>query len=111
MPTFHHLIAGELVAGQRSFAVIDPATGSPSGTAPDAPGEELYRARAGAEEASGGPGPREEALRRGARGAMRDARAAQAEPLGGLVSQEQGKPLQHAQNEVRGAARLLRLCA
>src|SRR5215470_4282984 len=111
MPTFHHLIAGELVAGQRSFAVIDPATGAPFADCPDATREELDRAMAAAEQAFAGTWPRDEALRRRALGAMSDALAAQAEALGRLVSQEQGKPLQHAQNEVRGAARLLRLCA
>jgi len=111
MPTFRHLIAGELVAGQRSFAVIDPASGAPFADCPDATREELDRAMAAAEQAFAGTWPREEAPRRRALAAMSDALAAQAEPLGRLVSQEQGKPLQHAQNEVRGAARLLRLCA
>ena len=111
MKTFHHLIDGELVAGRRHFAVIDPATGAPFADCPDATREELDRALAAAEGAFAGAWPHDEALRRRTLGAMSEALAGQAEALGRLVSQEQGKPLTHAQSEVRGAARLLRICA
>ena len=111
MKTFHHLIGGELVAGRRHFAVIDPAMGAPFADCPDATREELDRALAAAEGAFAGAWPHDEALRRRTLGAMSEALAGQADALGRLVSQEQGKPLTHAQNEVRGAARLLRICA
>jgi len=101
MKTFHHLIGGELVAGRRHFAVIDPATGAPFADCPDATREELDRALAAAEGAFAGAWPHDEALRRRTLGAMSEALAGQADALGRLVSQEQGKPLTHAQNAVR----------
>src|SRR3989442_14764961 len=111
METFHHLIDGESVAGRRHFAVIDRATGAAFAECPDATREEVDRAMAAAERAFVGAWPRDEALRRRTLGAMSEALAGQAEALGRLVSQEQGKPLTHAQNEGRGAARLLRIYA
>jgi acyl-CoA reductase-like NAD-dependent aldehyde dehydrogenase len=111
MKTFHHLIDGELVAGRRHFAVIDPAMGAPFADCPDATREELDSALAAAERAFAGAWPHDEALRRRTLGAMSEALAGQADALGRLISQEQGKPLTHAQSEVRGAARLLRIYA
>src|SRR5437667_374507 len=90
MKTFHHLIGGELVAGRRHFAVIDPATGAPFADCPDATREELDRALAAAEGAFAGAWPHDEALRRRTLGAMSEALAGQADALGRLVSQEQG---------------------
>src|SRR5947207_15195067 len=111
MKTFHHLIDGELVAGRRHFAVIDPATGAPFADCPDATREELDRALSAAGRAFAGAWPHDEALRRRTVGAMSEALAGQAEARGRLVSQAQGNSLTHRQGEVRRAARLLRICA
>ncbi|WP_243451185.1 aldehyde dehydrogenase family protein [Sphingosinicella sp. CPCC 101087] len=98
------LIDGALVEGERFFEVIDPATGRAFALAPDATRTQLDAAVAAARRAfpawqDRSLEERREILRRaGAR--LRE----EAEPIGALLTSEQGKPLRDAIGEVGRAA-------
>ena len=109
--TFSHLIGGAFTPGTRHFDVIDPATGEPFATCPDASREQVNAAVDAAARAFAGAWPRDEALRRRTLAHMSEVLAGRAEEIGRIVSQEQGKPLANATGEVKGAAATLKLYA
>jgi acyl-CoA reductase-like NAD-dependent aldehyde dehydrogenase len=110
-PSFAHLIDGALVPGSRHFDVIDPASGTPFASCPDASRADVDAAMAAATRAFAGAWSRDEALRRRTLAHMGEALAARADEIGRLVCQEQGKPLAAATGEVKGAAQTLKLYA
>jgi acyl-CoA reductase-like NAD-dependent aldehyde dehydrogenase len=102
--TFQHLIDGTLAAGSRHFTVINPATGAGFAECPDATREDVDRAMAAAQRAFSGAWSRDEALRRETLTRMSEALAAKVDDIGRILCMEQGKPLDKAVGEVKGAA-------
>ncbi|MGQ4599069.1 aldehyde dehydrogenase family protein [Nocardia sp. R6R-6] len=110
MPNFSMTIGGEQVAGEATFAVINPATGQPFAEAPDCSTSQLDSAVAAAEKAyvswRTDESARREAMLRAA-----DRLEAEAENLGRILTQEQGKPLSQAALEFTVSAYWLRYYA
>jgi acyl-CoA reductase-like NAD-dependent aldehyde dehydrogenase len=103
MTPFTMTIDGKAVAGQASFDVINPATGRPFAKAPECTRDELDAAMHSAA-AAFRPWSRDEARRRQA---LLDCAAAiqkSAAELAPILTQEQGKPLAKAGEEIMGAA-------
>lgn len=96
-------IDGKAVRAERAFPVIDPATGSAFAEAPDATREQLDHAMAAAEAAFKG-WRRDEARRRQVLVACADAIQARVGELARTLTQEQGKPLARATEEIVGCA-------
>jgi len=104
---FHMTIGGALAPTERSFGVIDPATGAVFAEAPDCTSAQLDAAM----DAAKGAFPawsRDAAARRAALEACADAIEANAETLARTLTLEQGKPLAKAEGEAKGAARWFR---
>jgi len=96
-------IDGKNVPGERSFGVINPATGQVFAEAPDATRAQLDRAMDAASRAL--PGWQADLERR--RKALRDGAAAiraRAKEIAPLLTREQGKPLARANEELAGTA-------
>lgn len=104
---FAMLIGGNLVPGTESFTVLNPATESPLGRAPDATAADLGMAIAAAREAFPGWAATSIAARRAVLTGMAQAIIANADALKRLLTAEQGKPHADAQAEVLGAAQWL----
>ena len=103
-------IDGEAVGSQASFHVVNPATGRPFASCPDASRQELERAVQAARRAF--PAWREQGAerRRAALHAFADAVEGELDALAALLTTEQGKPLHRARDEiVRAAAQTRRL--
>jgi len=98
------LIDGQIVAGATAFDVIDPATGEVFAQAPDADRDDLDRAVTAARCAFPHWAARDFAARRGVIAQIASRLRTSAEPLGALLTAEQGKPLRDAIGEVRRAA-------
>ncbi|MFO7543990.1 MAG: aldehyde dehydrogenase family protein [Trueperaceae bacterium] len=104
---FRMTIGGALAPTERSFGVIDPATGAVFAEAPDCTPAQLDAAVAAAKGAL--PSwSRDEAARRAALEACGDAIEANVEALAGTLTLEQGKPLVKARGECMGAAHWFR---
>ncbi|MGY4098772.1 aldehyde dehydrogenase family protein [Nocardia sp. R16R-3T] len=110
MPNFSMTIDGEQVAGQATFAVINPATGQPFAEAPDCTAAQLDLAVAAAEKAyvswRADEGARRDAMLRAA-----DRLEEVAEDLGLILTQEQGRPLSQSPLEFTVSAYWLRYYA
>jgi len=102
-----HLVGGELVRSDRSFDVIDPATGAPCARCPEASREQLDAAVAHARAAHPAWADRTPAERRAALLQLAAVLRANAEELAALVTLEQGKPLPAARGEVERSAMLV----
>jgi acyl-CoA reductase-like NAD-dependent aldehyde dehydrogenase len=103
MTPFTMTIDGKAVVGQASFDVINPATGKPFAKAPECTREELDTAM-NAAAAAFRPWGRDESRRRQA---LLDCAAAiqkNVAELAPILTQEQGKPLARAGEEIMGAA-------
>jgi acyl-CoA reductase-like NAD-dependent aldehyde dehydrogenase len=108
--TFAMTIDGKPVAGESSFPVINPATGSPFAEAPECSRGELDHAMASAH-AAGKSWRRDEARRRQVLIACADAIQARAGELAPILTREQGKPLARAAEEILGCAVWFRVTA
>jgi acyl-CoA reductase-like NAD-dependent aldehyde dehydrogenase len=97
------LIAGEVVAGDGEFDVINPATGQPFASAPDCSRDQLDAAFMAASDAASAWAA-DAAARRAAIGGAAAALGGAAEALAPLLTAEQGKPLHEAIQEIQGAA-------
>ncbi|MGQ4615628.1 aldehyde dehydrogenase family protein [Nocardia sp. R7R-8] len=110
MPNFSMTIGGEQVAGSSRFAVINPATSEPFAEAPDCSAAQLDLAVTSAEKAYTSwrtdEGARREAMLRAA-----DRLEAEAENLGRVLTQEQGRPLPQSPVEMTVSAYWLRYYA
>ena len=110
MNEFTMTIDGQAVEGQQFFPVINPATGVEFAQAPDCTLAQLDLAMRAAESAF--PLWAKDEARR--RQALRDCAAvlrAHAEMVGGILTREQGKPLNQAIGEVNGTADYLEASA
>lgn len=94
------LIGGELVAGDDTLDVVNPATGQPFVTVARASARQADAAIAAAKAALPGWGATSMDARRARIVALADAVAANAEALARSLTLEQGKPLPEAQGEV-----------
>ena len=103
-------IDGRAAATQATFDVIDPATGRPFAKCPDATREQVDEAMAAAERAFPAWAA-DETARREALAACADALAAKANDIGHVLTQEQGKPLARAVEEVLGGSVWFRVTA
>jgi acyl-CoA reductase-like NAD-dependent aldehyde dehydrogenase len=103
MTPFSMTIDGKAVAGSASFDVINPATGKPFAKAPECTREELDTAM-NAAAAAFRPWSRDEAKRRQALVECAAAIQKHAAELAPILTQEQGKPLAKAGEEIMGAA-------
>lgn len=108
LPDFRLLVGGELVAGDETLPVVNPATGEVVVHAPRASRAQLDDAVAAAVAAfpAWAEHPVEE--RRKALRAVADAVTEHAEELATLLTLEQGKPLREARREVGGTAAFFR---
>ena len=102
--TFTHTIDGRVVVGHGEFPVIDPATGEPFATCPDASREDLDQAVAAARAAQRAWAARSFADRRALIGKLASAMLEREDELAALLTREQGKPLSRALMEIRRAA-------
>ncbi|MBB5984760.1 aldehyde dehydrogenase family protein [Sphingobium lignivorans] len=99
------LIGGEMIAGNgQPLPVIDPATGEAFALAPAATRDDLDRAVAAARAAFPGWTARSPEDRRAVVHAIAARLRERAEPIGALLTAEQGKPLGDAIGEIRRAA-------
>jgi acyl-CoA reductase-like NAD-dependent aldehyde dehydrogenase len=96
-------IEGKGVAGASEFDVIDPATGRPFARAPECSAEQLDAAMEAASRAFRA-WSRDEARRRQALLECASALRPRSDELARLLTQEQGKPLENAREELAGAA-------
>lgn len=108
MSKFHLLIDGELVAGDQTMEVINPATEEKVADCPRASESQLNKAVAAASRAfqSWRNVPIEE--RKAVVGKIADAIEANAAEIAQLLTQEQGKPIGDATGEVYGMAAFCR---
>jgi acyl-CoA reductase-like NAD-dependent aldehyde dehydrogenase len=97
---FNLLIAGQLVPGDMSMSVINPATEDVLAECPRASGAQLDQAVAAAKAAFPAWSATPIAERKQTLIAIADRIDAHAEELARLLTQEQGKPLNHARGEV-----------
>src|SRR5438105_13317972 len=110
MSTFTMTIDGQAVAGGRKSGVINPATGKVFAEVPDCSQSELDRAMEAANRAF--PAwSRDEAGRRSALNAAAAALQGATQRIAPLLTQEQGKPLGKATEEIFGAAMWLQYTA
>jgi acyl-CoA reductase-like NAD-dependent aldehyde dehydrogenase len=111
MGSFQLLIDGRLEDGDSTLEVINPATEEPVATCARASKAQLDKAVAAAKAAF--PAWRDTPIeeRRKALVAMADALQANAQDLGRLLTQEQGKPIEAAVGEVYGASAFFRYFA
>lgn len=104
MAPYTMTIAGESIAKQDEFEVIDPATATPFAHAPAADAADLARAMESAECAFASwrldEARRRDALQRAAEAIQNDA-----ESLARVLTREQGKPIKFARHEVIAASR------
>lgn len=100
MTEYRLLIGGELVAGDATLEVVNPATGQPFVTVPRASARQADLAIAAAKAALPGWGATPIDERRARIVALADAVAANADTLARSLTLEQGKPLPEAQGEV-----------
>jgi len=100
-------IDGEQVAGETTFGVVNPATGSVFAQAPDATRAQLDQSVAAARRAFEGWKKTSVAQRREAMLAFANEVRAQSDSLARLLTTEQGKPLSAANREVRVTAERL----
>ncbi|WP_423603478.1 aldehyde dehydrogenase family protein [Sphingomonas sp. MS122] len=98
------LIDGAIVTGEHFIEVIDPATGAPFALAPDATRAELDQAVAAARRAFPAWSATAIEERRALLVRVAERLRAQAEPIGKLLTTEQGKPLSDAIGEIARAA-------
>jgi len=94
---------GSSVRGESFFPVLNPATGAPFGEAPECTRQQLDRAV----EAAGGAFPswrKDEQARRQALRECSGVLRANVEALADTLTREQGKPLEQAKGEIKGAA-------
>jgi len=110
MSEFTLTIAGEAAATHASLDVVNPATGKPFASCPDASRSQLDAAMESAG-AAFRTWRTDEAARREALVRCGDALGAAAADIGRVLTQEQGKPLQAAIGEVAGAAAWFKLTA
>jgi acyl-CoA reductase-like NAD-dependent aldehyde dehydrogenase len=103
-------IDGRAVAAQATLEVVDPSTGKPFARCPDTSRQQLDEAMAAAQRAFPGWAS-DEAARRQALVACADALQARADEIARILSQEQGKPLARAVEEVHGASLWFRVTA
>lgn len=103
-------IGGEAISGSARFDVLNPADETAFASAPECTRHELDRAMDAATEAFR-TWRQDEAQRRDALLAGAKAIRAACEPIARVLSQEQGKPLSDAVDEVRGAAYWLKATA
>src|SRR5262245_48755879 len=96
-------IDGKTVAAEDGFGVINPATGAVFAQAPSCTRHQLDAAMESAQ-AAFRTWSRDEAARRKALLASADALQAAAPEAGRVLTQEQGKPLQKAIEEIFGAS-------
>jgi acyl-CoA reductase-like NAD-dependent aldehyde dehydrogenase len=106
VPAFTMTIGGEAVSAAETFDVLNPATGKPTGQAPDCSQAQLDRAFAGAQHAQRAWRQDSDA-RRDALIAGSKALEAAADQIAALLTAEQGKPLADAREEVGAAAGML----
>lgn len=103
MPSFSMTIDGAAAASERTFGVINPATGEVFDEAPDCTPQQLDAAMASAQSAYRGwraeIEPRREALR-----AAADLVTGAVDELAPTLTAEQGKPLADAKREILGSA-------
>ena len=110
MSSFTMTIDGQAVSGGRKSGVINPATGKVFAEVPDCSQAELDRAMEAAKRAF--PAwSRDEAGRRSALNAAAAALQGATERIAPLLTQEQGKPLGKATEEIFGAAMWLQYTA
>jgi len=102
MSQFTMTIDGKAVAGESTFGVVDPATGKVFAEAPDCSKEQLDNAMDAAQRAFRS-WRKEEAPRREALKACGKALMARQEEIARVLTQEQGKPLARAKEEVLAA--------
>ncbi len=110
MSEFTLTIAGQPAPTLASFEVINPATGKPFASCPDATREQVETALEAAQEAFQG-WRRDLAARRAALLAGAEALRAAAPAIGEVLTREQGKPLPAAISEVMGAAAWFQITA
>jgi acyl-CoA reductase-like NAD-dependent aldehyde dehydrogenase len=103
MSTYTMTIGGESVGSTNTFQVIDPATGAPFASAPDATLDDVHRAMDSAHSAFT-MWKRDETARRRALASAAEAIKSNSEALARVLTQEQGKPLKFALREVIGAS-------
>ncbi|HUG37529.1 MAG TPA: aldehyde dehydrogenase family protein [Candidatus Limnocylindrales bacterium] len=103
MSDFALILDGRAVPGDGSFGVVNPATGQVFAQAPECGRSQLDAAMEAAARAF--PAwSRDEERRRRALGACADVIQARVDELAPLLTQEQGKPLARAREELLGAA-------
>jgi len=108
MSAYKLLINGELVAGDQSMDVINPATEAVLTTCPRASEAQLDAAVAAAKAAFPAWSAQTIESRKAVVSAIADAIEANATPLAQLLTEEQGKPLADATGEVYGTAAFFR---
>jgi acyl-CoA reductase-like NAD-dependent aldehyde dehydrogenase len=111
MSEYRLLINGELVAGERSMDVVNPATEEILAACPVASEGQLDQAVAAAKAAFAGWSVTPIDARKAVVNAIADAIEAKGAELAQLLTQEQGKPIEDATNEVYGTAAFFRYFA
>jgi acyl-CoA reductase-like NAD-dependent aldehyde dehydrogenase len=101
--SYTHTIDGRAETSDKSFDVINPATGAPFAQAPDASREQLDRAVAAARAAFPAWAAKSFAERRAAIAAFAHGLAARIDEIGPVLTREQGKPVGQAKWEIGGA--------
>jgi acyl-CoA reductase-like NAD-dependent aldehyde dehydrogenase len=99
---FSMTIDGNLKTGRKTFGVINPASGNVFAEAPDCTREQLDAAMQAAARAFR-PWQRDEAQRRTVLNKCAEALQARADEIAPILTQEQGKPLPKAMEEIMGA--------
>jgi acyl-CoA reductase-like NAD-dependent aldehyde dehydrogenase len=110
-PQYRLLIDGRLTAGAATLDVVNPATGKLLATCARADKAQLLAAVAAAKNAFPAWSATSIETRREALLKMADALEARAAEFARLLTQEQGKPLRHAAEEIGGAVALIRVFA
>lgn len=108
MHEFQLLIDGKLIAGTRSFDVVNPATGEPFATCPAADEAQLNQAVAAAKRAFPGWAALDIEERAALVMTVSEKLEARAEEFARLLTSEQGKPFDQAMFEVMGSVFTLR---
>lgn len=108
---FKQLINGELVDGERTIAIVNPATGDILCHCPAAGEAQLEAAVAAARASFPEWATTPWDVRRGLILQIADGIEEQAQEFAGLLTSEQGKPLDQAMFEVMGAVHVLRIFA
>ena len=111
MTDFAMMIDGQRVAGASSFPVINPATGKPFAQCPKADIAQLNQAVAAAKAAFPGWAATPIAARAQALIAIANDLEGRAQEFAGLITQEQGKPLDQSMFEVMGSSAVLQTFA